>query len=714
MSRIIQASMPAFTRAGEVTVRPKSWNEEARTVELDWTTGAKVRRRTWDEGEFDEELVVSDEAIDMSRLASGAAPLLNSHSNVELRDVIGVVEEAWILGPKGQQKGRARVRLSERSDVQDIVADLKAGILRNVSVGYRVHEWVKSDRKGEVPLMKATRWEPFEISLVPIGADGAAQIRSESTGLHPCQIRSSDEKDGLMATTEKKAASVAAGDADDKTKAEGAVEEKVETKVVEKPAEPAQAQAVTAAADDEQRQLEIEERGAERERTRIRCINLACDAHRSDPKLRAQLINDNVPLEQAQKRIVDAAVEREKETQVTTVHSGRQDAGETQFRSLVEGLLARALPEHHKPTDLVRSTGANGLKLVDMAKDCLEANGIRWRGLGSDFQIIERALMPGECRLSGGMTRTGGMHTTSDFANLLAAVVYTSLREAYGRAPQSFEPWARKTTVADFRAVTELSLYGPGAMPRVNEHGEYTRATLGEGKESYRIATYGHIIALTRQLIVQDNLDAFARIPQMMANAARQTESDLVYAVLLANAAMSDGVAIFHSNHGNLAGSGAAIGKTSVNQAMQAMALQAEPSSGAQLNLTPRFLLVPPAIRADAEMFVNGAYVPGVVTDIIPPYMRNLTIIQEARLQNGVTLKGPTGDTAYSGSSTAYYFVGDSGVTDNVVYAYLQGQEGLYTESRNGFEVDGVEFKARLDFGAGAMDFRAMYKNPGA
>jgi len=51
---------------------------------------------------------------------------------------------------------------------------------------------------------------------------------------------------------------------------------------------------------------------------------------------------------------------------------------------------------------------------------------------------------------------------------------------------------------------------------------------------------------------------------------------------------------------------------------------------------------------------------------------------------------------------------------DTIEYAYLEGQEGAYVESRNGFDVDGVEIKCRLDFGAKAIDWRGLYKNPGA
>ncbi|MEG1799842.1 MAG: hypothetical protein RR214_06605, partial [Synergistaceae bacterium] len=61
-----------------------------------------------------------------------------------------------------------------------------------------------------------------------------------------------------------------------------------------------------------------------------------------------------------------------------------------------------------------------------------------------------------------------------------------------------------------------------------------------------------------------------------------------------------------------------------------------------------------------------------------------------------------------------WFLLSESGMCDTIEYAHLDGEEGIYTETRNGFEVDGIEIKARLIFGAAAIDYRGMYKNAGA
>lgn len=171
-------------------LQPQSFDDTSNTCELVWSTGAQVRRFDWFDGPFIEELDMSPEAIDMTRLNSGA-PLLDTHDCYELESVIGVVERAWI----DSGLGHAVVRFSEREKIAPIVADVKAGIIRNVSVGYQVHEYeITAPQDGSMPTYRATKWEPYELSLVPIGADAKASVR-KTDERHPVfitQKRSTD------------------------------------------------------------------------------------------------------------------------------------------------------------------------------------------------------------------------------------------------------------------------------------------------------------------------------------------------------------------------------------------------------------------------------------------------------------------------------------------------------------------------------------------
>ncbi|WP_128291998.1 MULTISPECIES: HK97 family phage prohead protease [Afifella] len=174
--------LPIETRAA--LVQPKSVDEEARTVDVVWTTGARGLRRRFFSDDFEEELVVSKEAVRLDRLNNGA-PVLNTHFAFDLSEQIGVVERAWIEG----KKGIATLRFSMRDDVTPIWEDIKGGIVRNVSVGYQIHRREIEEKANGPDLHRIVDWEPMEISMVPIPFDAKAQTRkAEDERLFDCAI----------------------------------------------------------------------------------------------------------------------------------------------------------------------------------------------------------------------------------------------------------------------------------------------------------------------------------------------------------------------------------------------------------------------------------------------------------------------------------------------------------------------------------------------
>ena len=151
--------------------------------ELIWSSGAAVRRIDFEGAEFDEILDLA--GADLSRLNAGA-PVLDSHRSWGLTNVIGVVESAAIRSGRGY----ATIRLSQRPEVAGIRADIAAGILRNVSVGYSIDEVKTEARKGKPPIMRVTRWTPLELSVVSVPADPNARIvRSDTAPLYPLSVR---------------------------------------------------------------------------------------------------------------------------------------------------------------------------------------------------------------------------------------------------------------------------------------------------------------------------------------------------------------------------------------------------------------------------------------------------------------------------------------------------------------------------------------------
>jgi hypothetical protein len=165
-----------------------SIDADARTVELIFSTGAPVDRFDfWSGKRYREVLSMKPEHVRLERLNAGG-PLLDAHSAWSVGDVLGTVEPGTARIEKG--KGVATVRFSKRDAVEPVWQDVKDGIIRSVSVGYRVHKFEEdASRDEKIPTRTAIDWKPYEVSMVPMPADTGARVRSgDKSGTNPCVI----------------------------------------------------------------------------------------------------------------------------------------------------------------------------------------------------------------------------------------------------------------------------------------------------------------------------------------------------------------------------------------------------------------------------------------------------------------------------------------------------------------------------------------------
>lgn len=668
--------LPVFGR--DAFVRAESINEEARTVDVVWTKGATVRRRRFFSDDFDEELVVSQEAIRSDRLNNGA-PFLNSHNSYSLSSVLGVVVDGSVRIEGGQ--GLATIRFSDREDVEPVWRDIKSGIIRNVSVGYRVHRFEIEKRDGEVELWRAVDWEPLEISAVAIGADPEAQFRSAEAGdraLHQCVVIRHDDPAAGAANREE------ADMAEDNQEAGGAVATGEGAGTRANPNS-----APTAAAAQQQPVVDADAVRAE-ERARVSTIMTLCERHGLGGEFAGDLVARGVSLDEARSAILDKLVDQDPDggrvSEPAPAQARSAGTQEVAYRdAMSSALMHRHDPGRHELIDGARDF--IGLSLMEMARGALERRGISTRGM-SKMEVAGEALR----------MRSTGAHSTSDFPAILANVANKTLRGAYASTPRTFQSWARRAVITDFKPVSRVQLGGAPDLQKVSESGEFQYGSIGEGKENYALATYGRIVSVTRQVLINDDLDAFTRIPAAFGAAAADLESDIVYAILTGNPAMSDGKALFHADHNNLL-TAAVVSEAALAAAYRKFGQQ-KGIEDRPVSIQPRYIIVPPGSRSVEARKQITATTPAATGDV-NTFAGRLEVVEEARL-------------IPSSGQDPWFLAADPSRVDTVEFAYLDGQEGVYTETRSGFEVDGLEIKARHDFAAKAIDWRGMSKNPGA
>ncbi|MDO5704269.1 MAG: peptidase U35 [Paracoccus sp. (in: a-proteobacteria)] len=610
---------------------------------------------------------------------NGGAPFLNSHSSYRLESILGVVEDGSIRVEGG--KGYARIRLSERDDVEPIWRDIKAGIIRNVSVGYRVHRFervAKADRTdgGQRALYRAVDWEPLEISAVAIGADPGAGTRSEAgqqdARRNSCTLVTRAGHAAPAVITSMKGQVMS-----DETTAAG--ENEIRTAEAPTPA-PAPSQAAPAAPDAEAIRTE--------ERNRVSTIMTLCTRHNLGAEFQNELIARGVSVSAAREAVLDKL--HENDTAGRTIEPAPAQArgnGDTAYRDAVtEALMHRASPGAGQVSSGAREF--RGMSLMEMARHSIERSGTRTGGM-SKMELAGAAL---------GQRAGVGYHTTSDFPSILANVANRTLRDSYASTPRTFGAWARRATITDFKPVQRTQLGGAPDLQKVLESGEFQYGTIGEGKEVYALASYGRIIAITRQALINDDLDAFTRIPAAFGASAADLESDIVYSILMQNPVMGDGTALFHGDHGNL-GTASVVSEAALAAAYRAFGQQ-KGIEDRLISILPRFILVPPGSRSVEAREQITSTTPSSTADV-NTFSGRLEVIEEPRL---IPATG----------QDPWFLAADPARIDTVEYAYLDGQEGVFTETRMGFEVDGIEIKARHDFAAKAIDWRGLYRNPGA
>lgn len=630
----------------DLSVTPESYDASTRTVEAILSAGSPVRRYY-----FTEELEISAEAIDLSRVERGICPLLDTHNQYELNAVIGRISNVRI--ENNQLIGT--LNFSDTEIGRAVEARVAAGELRAISIGYRVTKWqITATDDTDHETWRAVAWELLEASLVPVPADPNAVVRSApGTTAHGSQ----EEEDMRRNLPGGAAATAPAATTVNPTPAPVA------------PAARTEPVAPVVAGVSASRILEL--CGRTDDLGHVFASDLI-RANESTPFTEADLLG------RISERLITARARPN--VDVRAGATGTESDGYRQ--ALEDAVTLRANPgEQLDAARLDAAREFRGMTMMEMARDYLGRTGIRTSGMGR-LDIAGQAL---------GL-RYGAM-TTSDFANALSSATNRRVRAAFAAAPQTFRPFVSIDTLPDFKPTQIIGLGDAPALLLVPENGEFKRGAITDSGLTYRLQTYGRVIAISRQAVVNDDKDLFGRIPTMFGRKAADLESDLVYGILLSNPVMGDGVTMFHASHGNLAASGGAITVTTVAAGEQAMLTQRN-DDGGYLNIRPQFLIVGPAKKVEAQQFLTA--VSPQQQSAANPYPGTLTLIIDPRI---------TGNQWFLASSPDAF--------DTIALAHLDGQEELFTETRVGFDVDGVETKARLDVGAAAIDYRGFYKNPG-
>ena len=676
------SSLDSATRMGG-TIRPSTINTSARTVEVVFTTGQSGKRWHWDIGYYLEELEVTERAVRRERLDKGLSVIGDHDTWRGIENVFGITEQYRF--ENGELIGTVRFATDEESE--KIWQKIQDGILRHFSLGYIVHRYDATLNNGDgMDTYRATDWEPTELSIVVVSFETNNGIRSADgnrpadENLHPLEINFNGDKDTMNRKLRNLIYRDPAGVHGDPAgggqpaPAPAATPDPVH-EARNLPANPAPANPAPAA------------EPVQENRTLLATFrNMARDLGFDDQSAVDAYLAGMGEADFSRKLLLDAAKRSMQQTpQVPLVGDGRNDAQEATRNIIADSIMARQ--------GVIEFTAETrkyaGATLMDLARHLVSG------GNSSSVMGLSAVALAGRA-----------FQSTSDFPLILENVMNKMLARGYEETPRTFIGLGNRASATDFRAKHTYRIGDAPSLVKLGENGEYKSGTIGEAKESYAIDTFARKIGFSRKMMINDDLNALVQVPRMFGQAGSRLESDVVWGLLLnydfakntaANFKMRDGKHLYHADHSNLlTGAGSALSKTSLSD-IRKLGRKFKTLDGNFMNIMWNTLVVPEDLETVAEELL--------INTILATQTSSTNSFQgryDFRIEPRLAVVSPTAWYAFTNMLYAFE------------YAYLDGNEGLYTEVNQSTDVDGVEILVRKDFGAGFADERGSAKANGA
>ena len=605
-------------------------------------------------------------------------PLLTNHEN-KTDSRVGMIS-ASIKNNALEITGEI---VSDSKDAHDIVAQSKAGADWQLSIGADVRECelVKGSREvnGQTidgPFYHIQKSVLREVSVVAVGADASTKMRVTA------QFNLINNKGEVMTDENKNLKATGAENAELEKDERKAQPEEVKAKAEVDLAATAKDAAVAA---------------VKAERERVSEIQAICAGE--FPEIEKQAVSAGWSPEVVSKKVLETLrAERPAASVNIAIHS-KPEGGEMRktleaAMSLRVGVSADALEKSYGAQTVEAGMREMDMPLKQLMVECMKLDGIPY-SRGFDNETIRAAF------------------SSVSLPGILSNVANKKLLQSYEAQPVIATKLCSTGDLNDFKETERFRLTDVGDLLPVAADGEIKDGGLLEEAATNRLETYGKKFCLTRKMIINDDLNAFMKVPVAMGNRAARLIDQLFFSRLLQNPAQNDGKALFHNSHRNiLTGASSALSADSLKKAVQLYLDQVD-ADGQPISVEPRYLLVPTALKHLAIELTRGAtlVMSGGAENTVRPA---INVLADENLQ--VVSSPYLGNAAYDGSSqTAWYLFGDPRTVDTFELGFLKGKRTPTIErGETDFNTLGMWFRVYFDIGVREQDFRGMVKANGA
>ena len=426
------------------------------------------------------------------------------------------------------------------------------------------------------------------------------------------------------------------------------------------------------------------------ERARVSGIYAAARAAKIDGPEVEQMIRDGVPLVDAKAKLIDIwAASTNAATggnHATLPRADRTFDNPTFLAQSIEDAIYCRL-SGKAPTEAAKEWA--GASMLNMGRALLESQGARGAWLNNRAALADKVMASGT-----------GMHSTDDFPTLLTGAGKRYLLDTFNAQPSVLKALAKQRDVDDFRPINVARMSESPRYMEIVEGGEISYATVDETGTTYKVRTFARGFALSRNAVVNDDLGAFADFIGFMGKGAAETEALELAALFAQNSGngptMVDGSPLYHTSHGNKAGSGAALSVTTLGAGRQAMRTMVGVDGKTPVGVAPKSLVVGPALETAAEVILTT--IAAAAVGDVNPFGGKLTLQVEPRF-----------------TGNAWRLFADPAVMPTIEVAYLSGSgRAPNVQQKEGWDTLGIQFRGVNDFGCAATEWRGTFLNAGA
>jgi phage head maturation protease len=424
------------------------------------------------------------------------------------------------------------------------------------------------------------------------------------------------------------------------------------------------------------------------EASRIADINRICASH---VDIAAKAIKEGWDAEKAELHVLRASGAK-----APAAHIAHNDVSNEVITAALcmGGKLANVEKEFDDKTlEAAHKQFKRGIGLQELLLEAAWANGYTGRNVRSDVEGVLRAAF----------VRASGFSTIA-ISGIVGNTANKFLLNGYSAVENTCRLVSATRSVSDFKTITSYRLTGANQFEQVGPAGDLVHGTLGQQSYTNKANTYGKILAITREDIINDDLGALTAVPQMLGRGAALKLNDVFWTAFM------DNTSFFTSGTGSYFEGAATNLQVSSLTTAETMFFNQTDADSKPLGIMPKYLLVPNALNVVATSLSRDLELRDTTASTKfttgNPHAGKFTPVRSSYLSN----------SSYTGfSTTKWYLLADPSDVPVIEIAFLNGQESPVVETADAdFSTLGIQMRGYFDFGVTKQDYRGGVASKGA